>query len=132
MNISDPIADMLTRIRNASAAGLPTVSMPHSNFKNEIARILKREGYLRDYTTEGGGGKRELRLYLKYAGERRPVITGLRRISKPGLRRYAGSGEIPRVLGGMGVAVLSSSAGLLSDGEARQRHLGGEVLFYVW
>ena len=132
MSVSDPIADMLTRIRNANSAGQETVQMPHSNLKSEIARILKKEGYILDYTTEGHGGKRTLRLYLKYTPEQHPVIQGIKRISKPGLRRYVSATAIPRVLGGMGMAVISTSRGLLTDFEARKRSVGGEILCYVW
>jgi len=132
MSFSDPIADMLTRVRNAYMASLNTVDIPQSKMKAEIARILKREGYIRDYTTEADEGKRVLRVYLKYSVDHEPVIRGIKRISKPSLRRYVGAGTIPRVLGGLGVAILSTSSGLLTDREARKRHVGGEVLCYVW
>lgn len=132
MSISDPIADMLTRIRNANQAVQETVEMPHSNIKNEIARIMKKEGYILDYTTEGHGGKRTLRLYLKYTPEQLPVLKGLRRISRPGLRRYVPVDNLPRVLGGMGTAIISTSAGLLTSHEARRRNVGGEVMCYIW
>ncbi len=132
MSQSDPISDMLTRTRNASRARHEAVEMPRSNMKTEIARILKREGYIRDYTTEGQGGKRILRLYLKYTGEQEPVIQGLRRVSRPGLRRYVASGDIPKVLGGMGVAIMSTPAGILTGREARKANVGGEVLCFVW
>jgi small subunit ribosomal protein S8 len=113
-------------------ASKDTVDIPHSKVKSEIARILKREGYITDYTTEGQGGKRVLRLYLKYQAPQKPVIQGLRRISKPGLRRYANSGKIPRVLNGMGTVVLSTSSGIMTGDEARKQNVGGEVLCYVW
>lgn len=132
MTMTDPIADMLTRIRNANSAGKEAVEMPHAKMKTEIARILQREGYIRDYTTEGQGGKRVLRLYLKFGPEQEPVIRGLKRISRPGLRCYTEARKVPRVLGGMGVAVLSTSSGLLTDREARARKVGGEVLCYIW
>lgn len=132
MSMSDPIADFLTRIRNARAARLETLEMPHSKLKNEIARILKREGYIRDYSTEGSGGKRVLRIYMKYSGDERPAIEGLKRISRPGLRRYVGADEIPRVLGGMGIAILSTSVGVLTDSEARKKRVGGEVMCHIW
>ncbi|MBN1269433.1 MAG: 30S ribosomal protein S8 [Kiritimatiellae bacterium] len=132
MSGPDPIADMLTRIRNATMTGQETVEMPHSNLKGELARTLKKEGYILDYTTEGHGGKRTLRLYLRYGADGKPVIQGLKRISKPGMRRYVDVGEVPRVLRGMGVAILSTSAGILTDREARERHMGGEVLCHVW
>ena len=133
MSMSDPIADMLTRIRNAYMATLETVEMPHSKVKTEVARLLKREGYVLDYTVEGGEhSKRILRMYLKYSVDQQPVILGLKRISKPSLRRYVGSASIPRVLGGLGVAILSTSSGLLTDREARKKQVGGEVLCFVW
>ncbi len=132
MSLSDPIADMLTRVRNAHAAELQVTEMPHSRVKSEIARILKREGYIRDYTTEGSGGKRTLRVYLKYGPEQEKVIQGLRRVSRPGLRRYTGAEQLPRVLNGMGIAILSTSSGMMTDQEARRKKVGGEVLCYVW
>lgn len=132
MNLSDPIADMLTRIRNANGAGLKQVQIPHSGLKTELARILKKEGYIADYVTEGHGGKKTLCLYLKYGYDHKPIIQGLRRISKPGLRRYVATDKIPRVLGGMGLAVLNTSSGLLTDREARKANVGGEVVCYVW
>ncbi|MBU1692563.1 MAG: 30S ribosomal protein S8 [Verrucomicrobia bacterium] len=132
MSVCDPIADMLTRIRNAGRAGLATTEMPHSRLKNEIARILKKEGYIADYVSEGQAGKKLLRVYLKYAANRTPVIRGLRRISKPGLRRYTGAAKPPRVIGGMGIAIISTSKGLMTDQEIRRGRLGGEVLCYVW
>ena len=131
--ISDPIADMLNRIRNAHLAGLKQVDMPHSKVKSEIARIMKREGFITDYVVEGGDARKILRVFLRYeGGGRQPVIRGLRRISRPGLRKYAASDSIPRVLGGMGVAIMSTSSGIVSDNEARQMHVGGEVLCYAW
>jgi small subunit ribosomal protein S8 len=132
MSVNDPIADMLTRIRNANLAGLETVQMPHSNMKGEIARLLKREGYLKDYVTEGQGGKRVLRLYLKFGPDRTPLIQGLRRISKPGLRRYVRGDKVPYVRGGMGLVILSTSGGLCTGRDARKNGVGGEVLCYVW
>ena len=132
MSLSDPISDMLTRVRNASAARKPMVQMNHSKMKSEIARLLKREGYISDYVTEGQGGKKQLCLYLKYTYNDAPVIQGLRRISKPGLRRYVPAGKIPRVLGGMGTAILSTSSGVMTDKEARRTTVGGEVLCYIW
>ncbi|MBN1676481.1 MAG: 30S ribosomal protein S8 [Kiritimatiellae bacterium] len=131
MSLSDPIADMLTRIRNAHMAGHEVVEMPHSKVKNEIARILKREGYIADYTAEGGAKKR-LRLYLRYLAPEEPIIRGLRRVSKPGLRRYVQADSIPRVLRGIGVVILSTSKGILTGGEARKMRVGGEVLCEVW
>jgi small subunit ribosomal protein S8 len=128
--MTDPISDMLTRIRNAHSALLPTVEMPHSKMKESIAVILKREGYISEYGVEGQGLKK-LKLKLKYEGRRR-VIEGLRRVSKPGLRRYVGSTEIPRVRGGMGVAIVSTPQGVMSGNQARKNNLGGELLCYIW
>jgi small subunit ribosomal protein S8 len=128
--MTDPISDMLTRIRNASRASLPTVEMPHSKMKESIARLLQKEGYVTDVTVEGEKIKR-LKLALKYTG-RRAVIEGLRRISRPGLRNYVGSTGIPRVRGGLGVAVISTSEGVMSGNDARKKNLGGEVVCYVW
>ena len=133
MSVSDPIADMLTRIRNAHLTGADHVVMPHSKMKGEIARLLKREGFIENFVVEGDSGRqRVLRLFLKYHGDRKPTITGVRRMSRPGLRHYVTYANIPRVLGGMGVAILSTSAGVCTDQEARERHMGGEVLCYVW
>ncbi len=132
MSVSDPIADMLTRIRNASQAGLDVVQMPHSSVKSEIARVLKKEGFIKDFMTEGGGGKKNLRVHLKYGPGRVPVIRGLRRISKPGLRRYVQTSHVPRVVGGMGIAILTTSQGIMTDREARSAKTGGEVMCYVW
>lgn len=132
MSLSDPIADMLTRIRNAHSAELEDVAMPHSKMKSEIARILKREGFIRDYISEGGGSKKMLKVYLKYGANQEKGVEGLRRISRPGLRRYAGVDQLPRVLGGMGIAILSTSAGIMTDREARRQKIGGEVLCYIW
>ncbi len=134
MNVTDPVADMLTRIRNASSAKLDVAEIPHSILKGEIARILKREGYVADYVTEGHGGKKNLRVFLKYGpgAARPPVIRGIRRISKPGLRRYAPADKLPRVMAGMGLAILSTSKGILTDREAREQKTGGEVMCHVW
>lgn len=121
---------MLTRIRNAHRALLPTVEMPHSKMKESIAAILKREGYISDFSVEGQTPKK-VKLKLKYDG-RRGVIEGLRRVSKPGLRRYVGADEIPRVRGGLGVAIVSTPQGLMSGNQARKNNLGGELLCYVW
>lgn len=128
--MSDPIADMLTQIRNASQALLPSVDLSHSKAKENIAQILKREGYISDCNVEGEKVKR-LKLKLKFQG-RKGVIAGLRRVSKPGLRRYVGSAEIPRVLGGMGIAILSTPKGLMTGVDARKQNLGGELLCFVW
>ena len=132
MSMSDPVADMLTRVRNASRAELSSVEIPQSKLKTEIARILKKEGFVSDYVTEGHGGKKVLRVYLRYDQEREPIIQGLKRISRPSLRKYVSATDIPRVLGGIGLAILSTSSGLLTDAEARKARIGGEVLCYVW
>lgn len=130
--ISDPIADMLTRIRNAGSAGLPEVLIPHSKLKHEIARILKDEGYIASFTTDNEGIRKALKLVMRFDRDDAPVIHGLRRVSKPGLRRYVDSTKIPRVLNGMGIAILSTSKGILSDKDARRQKLGGELLAFVW
>ena len=121
---------MLTRIRNANRALLPTVEVPHSKMKESIAGILKREGYINDFAVEGQG-RRNILLKLKYQGKK-SVIEGLRRISTPGLRRYVGSTDIPRVRGGLGVSVVSTSEGLMTGAQARKKNIGGELLCYVW
>jgi small subunit ribosomal protein S8 len=128
--MNDPISDMLTRIRNANQSLLPAVELPHSKIKESIAGILKREGYITDFTVEGKVPK-TIKLKLKYQGKK-SIIEGLRRVSTPGLRRYVGATEIPRVRGGLGVAVVSTSEGLLTDVQARRKNLGGELLCYVW
>ncbi len=128
--MTDPISDMLTRIRNAGRALLPVVELPHSKLKESIAHILRKEGYVAEVAVEGAPRKK-LKLRLKYEGKR-TVIEGLRRVSTPGLRRYVGAREIPRVLGGLGVAIVSTSRGIMSGNEARKLNLGGEVLCYVW
>ncbi len=132
MSLNDPVADMLTRIRNAVSAGHATVQIPHSRLKAEIARILKREGYILDFAMEQEGSRSYLRIQLKYGRGEKPVIRGLSRVSRPGLRQYANSGEIPKVFGGIGIAILSTSRGLLTDREARKSKIGGEVVCYVW
>ena len=128
--MNDPISDMLARIRNANRALLPNVEMPHSRIKESIAGILKREGYIADFAIEGKL-PRTIKLKLKYQGKK-SIIEGLRRVSSPGLRRYVGATEIPRVRGGLGVALLSTSEGLLTDIQARKKKLGGELICYVW
>jgi small subunit ribosomal protein S8 len=132
MSFQDPIADMLTRVRNAYSAGKESVQMPHSNQKQALAGILKQQGYIKDFNAEVQDGKRALRLFLKYSADDEPIIQGLKRISKPSLRRYEKAKDLPRVLGGLGVAIVSTSAGILTDREARRRNIGGEVLCYVW
>jgi small subunit ribosomal protein S8 len=129
--MSDPIADMLTRIRNANQALLPEVAMSHSNMRESIAKILKREGYVTDVAVEGKAATKTIKLKLKYQG-RKGVIAGLKRVSTPGLRRYVGATEIPRVLGGMGISILSTPRGVLSGTEARKQNVGGELLCYIW
>lgn len=130
--MTDPIADMLTRIRNANTVYREHVDVPASKMKRELARILRDEGFIRDFEVLEDAHRGTLRLYLKYGQNREKVISGLRRISKPGLRIYAGVDQLPRVLGGLGIAVLSTSYGVMTEKEARQRHIGGEVLCYIW
>ena len=132
MNVSDPIADMLTRLRNASRARHSEVVLPASKSKREIARILKEEGFVADVHEAQEDSRLVLRITLKYVDGKAPVMTGLKRISKPGLRVYARKTEIPRVLGGLGVAILSTSHGIMTGQSARKLNLGGEVLCYVW
>lgn len=133
MVINDPIADMLTRIRNAQIAKHDTVLVPASNAKKAIAKILLEEGYIKAYDKIDDGVQGQIRLTLKYVNNKQqPVIAGLRRISKPGLRVYAGHQELPKVLGGLGVAIISTSKGLMTDRKARQDKLGGEVLAFIW
>jgi small subunit ribosomal protein S8 len=127
----DPIADMLTRIRNASRALLPTVQIPHSRLKESLAKILMSEGYIADLAVEGDKVKKTLKLRLKYEGKK-SVIEGLKRVSKSGLRHYVGATEIPRVRGGLGVTVLSTSEGLMTGAQAKKKNLGGELLCNVW
>ena len=133
MAMTDPIADMLTRIRNGVSAEHDTVDIPASKMKVEIARILKQEGYIVDYTVEGDTAKdKTITIDLKYGPENQKVISGLKRISKPGLRVYAKGGNVPRVLNGLGIAIISTSKGLMTDRDARKANLGGEVVAYVW
>src|SRR5690606_24136442 len=128
----DPIADMLTRIRNANNVRHEKLEVPASKMKKEIAEILKREGFIRDWEYIEDNKQGVLRIYLKYGKNNERVITGLKRISKPGLRVYAKAHEIPRVLGGLGIAIISTSKGVLTDKEARRQQVGGEVICYVW
>ncbi|MEI2786854.1 MAG: 30S ribosomal protein S8 [Candidatus Nanopelagicales bacterium] len=132
MSMTDPIADMLTRLRNASAAHHDEVAMPHSKIKEGIANILKSEGYVAGVRTEDATVGRTLIVDLKYGPNRERSISGVRRVSKPGLRVYAKRGAMPRVLGGLGIAIISTSSGLLTDRQAEQKGVGGEVLAYVW
>src|ERR1044071_1932555 len=127
----DPISDMLTRIRNAQRALLPVVEVPHSKMKESIAQILKKEGYVADVAVDGKTVKKTIKLRLKYQGKK-SVIEGLRRVSRPGLRQYVGATEIPRVLGGLGVAVVSTPEGVMTGTQARKKNLGGELLCFVW
>ncbi len=127
----DPIADMLTRIRNGQNASLTTVAMPHSKMKESIARLLKKEGYISEHESTGDKQHKTLSLKLKYAG-RAGVIEGLKRISRPGIRTYVRGKDIPRVRGGLGVAILSTSHGVMTGREARKQNFGGEVLCYIW
>lgn len=131
MHITDPIADMLTRIRNANSARHDTVDVPASNMKKSIAQILLDEGYIKSYQIIDDGTQGVIRIALKYNGKEK-VITGLRRVSKPGLRVYVGADELPRVLRGLGVAIVSTSKGVMTDKAARAAHVGGEVLAFVW
>jgi small subunit ribosomal protein S8 len=132
MNSTDPIADMLTRIRNASLARHRELTLPSSKMKREIARILVDEGFIESFSTEQDSIQEMLNIQLKYVEGRTPVVSGLKRISKPGLRVYARKTEIPRVLGGLGLAILSTSHGVMTGSQARKLNLGGEVLCYVW
>jgi small subunit ribosomal protein S8 len=129
--VTDPIADFLTRIRNGARAQKPELLVPYSRIKAEIARILKDEGYITDYTVDTSGAHPRIKVTNKLVN-RSSAITGLRRVSRPGLRRYVGADDIPRVLGGMGLAILSTSRGVLSGRDARKQKLGGELLAYVW
>ena len=131
MHITDPIADMLTRIRNANTAKHATVDVPASNMKKSIAQILLDEGYIKNFQLIDDGTQGVIRITLKYNGTEK-VISGLRRVSKPGLRVYAGADELPRVLRGLGIAIISTSKGVMTDKEARKNKIGGEVLAYVW
>jgi len=130
--VSDPIADMLTRIRNANMAQHEVVEVPASHVKKAIAEILKQEGFIRDYQYINDHKQGVLRLNLKYTRDSHRVLTGLKRISKPGLRVYAGKDDLPKVLGGLGIAVISTSHGVLTDKDARKVGVGGEVLCYIW
>ncbi|ANC75462.1 MAG: 30S ribosomal protein S8 [Bacillota bacterium] len=132
MVMTDPIADMLTRIRNANTVRHDKLELPASNMKKEIAEILKREGFVRDVEYVEDSKQGMIRIFLKYGSNNERVISGLKRISKPGLRVYAKSTDLPRVLGGLGIAIVSTSKGIMTDKEARQSQMGGEVLAYVW
>ncbi len=132
MQITDPIADMLTRIRNANTAKHETVDVPASNMKKSIAEILNEEGYIAGYQIIEDGKQGIIRIALKYGPNREKVISGLKRVSKPGLRKYAGAEELPKVLKGLGIAIVSTSKGIMTDKKARKENIGGEVLAFVW
>ena len=132
MSMTDPIADMLTRIRNANMVSHPSVSMPASKLKVQLAKLLKEEGFITDYSVKDEGKFKVLEIILKYDAKNKPIITKLERISKPGLRNYSKAKNLPKVLGGMGIAIVSTSKGLLTDRKARKENIGGEVLCYVY
>ncbi len=132
MSMTDPIADMLTRIRNANQVSHPSVSMPASKLKVQLAKLLKEEGFITDYSVKDEGKFKVLEIVLKYDAKNKPIITKLERISKPGLRNYSKAKNLPKVLGGMGIAIVSTSKGLLTDRKARKENIGGEVLCYVY
>ena len=132
MQITDPVADMLTRIRNANSAKHDTVDVPASNLKKAIAQILVDEGYIKSFQIVEDGTQGIIRITLKYLAGKEKVISGLRRVSKPGLRVYAGADELPHVLKGLGIAIVSTSKGVMTDKKARELHIGGEVLAFVW
>jgi len=132
MQITDPVADMLTRIRNANSAKHETVDVPASNLKKAIAQILLDEGYIKSFELVENGNQGIIHITLKYLAKKQQVISGLKRVSKPGLRIYAGADEIPYVLKGLGIAIVSTSKGVMTDKKAREQHIGGEVLAFVW
>ena len=132
MHITDPVADMLTRIRNANNAKHDTVDVPASNMKKSIAQILLDEGYIKNFQVVEDGTQGVIHISLKYNAGKEKVITGLRRVSKPGLRVYAGADELPKVLRGLGIAIVSTSKGVMTDKKAREAHVGGEVLAFIW
>ena len=132
MTLTDPVADMLTRIRNANIAGHATVDIPASKIKKNIAEILVKEGYIKGYEIVEGDPQDTIRVTMKYGPEKAKVITGIKKISKPGLKVYAKADEVPKVLGGLGIAIISTSSGLVTDKEARKLGVGGEVICYVW
>ena len=132
MYLTDPVADMLTRIRNASTAHHEFVDIPASKLKHNVAQILKQQGFIKDFESVKDSRYPTLRLHLRYTGKREPVITGIRRVSKPGQRIYAKASKMPRVLGGLGVAIVSTPQGLMTERQARRSNVGGEVLCYVW
>ena len=132
MQITDPVADMLTRIRNANSAKHDTVDVPASNLKKSIAQILLDEGYIKSFELVDNGNQGVIHITLKYLANKQPVLSGLKRVSKPGLRIYAGADEMPKVLKGLGIAIVSTSKGVMTDKKARELHIGGEVLAFVW
>ena len=132
MVLTDPIADFLTRIRNANMAKHDSVEIPASNIKKSLAEILKQEGFIKDYEVTEDGKQGVIKVFLKYGPNGERVIPGLKRISKPGLRNYVSADNLPKVLNGLGIAIVSTSAGILTDKEAREKHIGGEVIAYVW
>jgi small subunit ribosomal protein S8 len=132
MTLTDPIADMLTRVRNANSAGKETVSMPSSKKLVEVARIMQEEGYIASYEVVAGEPRATLTITLKYGDKKAKTIRGIKRISKPGLRIYAGKEDLPRVLGGLGTAIISTSQGVMADRDARKKGIGGEVIAYIW
>jgi small subunit ribosomal protein S8 len=132
MSMTDPIADMLTRIRNASSARHEKVVVPASGLKARIAEVLKDEGYIKDYVRHEGGAQGAITIMLKYSADREPAISDIKRVSKPGLRRYVANDSIPRILNGMGIAILSTSKGVMVDREARKQKVGGELICTVW
>lgn len=129
--MNDPISDMLTRLRNATSSGQSSLTLPYSKLKSDIAQILKKEGYIKDSELVTEGSHQAIKIQTKFVNKT-SAISGLKRVSRPGLRRYVGAGEIPRVLGGMGIAVLSTSRGILTGHEARKQKVGGELLAYIW
>lgn len=132
MTMTDPVADMLTRIRNANTAGHATVDIPASKIKKNIAEILVKEGYIKGYEVVAGETQDTIRVTMKYGPDKTKVISGIKKISKPGLKVYAKADEVPKVLGGLGIAIISTSSGLITDKEARKLGVGGEVICYVW
>ena len=132
MSMTDPIADFLTRIRNAIHAAHETVDIPSSRLKADLARILKEQGYISDYAVEPTAVGEVIKVQLRYTEARRPVITGIQRVSRPGRRRYVNHGQVPRVMGGMGTAILSTSSGVMTGHEAKNKGVGGEVVAYIW
>ena len=132
MTMTDPVADMLTRIRNANIAGHATVDIPASKIKKNIAEILVKEGYIKGYEIVEGETQDTIRVAMKYGPDKAKVITGIKKIAKPGLKVYAKADEVPKVLGGLGIAIISTSSGLITDKEARKLGVGGEVICYVW